>query len=472
MSATIQQTSAHTTREQRLTLTLVCFGSFMSPFTMAAVNIAIPSIAADLNADAASIAWLPTLFLLTNVALLLPFSKLADNYGRKRVYLCGLAFSIVASLCALIAPTIELILFSRMLQGVSSAMLFGSSLAIITSAFPSTQRGLPLGLNTASIYLGLTVAPAVGGWVTETIGWRMVFFIPIPLAIGLLFIGLVFIKGDWKRDTHSTFDLLGTCIFACWATTFVVGFTYLPELKGLSLLAFSLVLMCTFIFQQSRQSSPLIRVQLFRNNRMFSFSLLTAFLMYAGNYPLTFMMSLYLQYIRGLSPAESGQILLAQAVAMAMIAPFAGKLSDKVQPRTLTTLGCITAALGYVFLTQLNENTAVTMISLSLFLTGVGFGLFSSPNHNAVMSSVDHKDVGVASASLNLARVCGNIFAMSLINSLIHIFIGRELISEKNYPELMHTLDIGLTIALGFITLAALLSANRGKKAAAMPPQR
>ncbi len=450
--------------EQRLALLMVCMGSFMSPFTMAAVNIAIPSIASDLQIDAASIAWLPTLFLLANVALLLPFSSLADNYGRKRVYLAGLLLSMVASVAGALAPNSEWLLASRALQGAASAMLFGTSLAIITSVFPAEKRGLPLGLNTASIYIGLTIAPAVGGWVTEHLGWRGVFFLPLPLAISLLILGSIFIKHDWKKDTFSAFDWVGSSLFAAWAVTFVLGFSLLPAFNGTLLLVLSVMIMGVFILHQTNRSSPLIRVQLFTRNRMFSFSVCTAFLMYASNYPLGFLLSLYLQYIRGLTPADAGQILLTQACAMALLAPFSGKLSDKVEPRTLTTLGCASTLLGFLLLSQLHDSTAIEMICASLFLIGIGFGLFSSPNHNAVMSAVESKDIGVASASLNLARVCGNIFSMSLASCLIHVFIGRELIRPENYPDLMRTVDVAFAMAIAMATIAILLSANRGKR--------
>ncbi|WP_207951845.1 MFS transporter [Pseudomaricurvus alcaniphilus] len=451
------------TRSQRLVLLLVCMGSVLMPFTMAAVNIAIPSMAADLQADAASIAWMPTLFLLANVALILPFGKLADNYGRKRIYLLGLALSALASLGSWFSPTIDWVLFFRVLQGASSAMIFGSSLALLTSVFPANARGLPLGLNTASVYIGLTIAPAIGGWLTQVFSWRAVFFVPIPVALGLIVIGVVLVKGEWKKDQHSRFDWIGTALFAGWALTFVTGFTKIPAGQGIVLLLASFTFIGLFIYHQSRNQEPLIRVQLFRENRMFGFSLLTAFLMYASNYPLAFLLSLYLQYIRGLSPAESGQVLLVQAIAMALIAPFSGKFSDRLQPRLLSTGGCLVTLIGFLCLLKLHEATPTVLISAALFLVGIGFGLFSSPNHNAIISSVENKDLGVASASLSLARVCGNIVAMSVVTGLIHLLIGSELITPANYPDLMQTVHIAIYISVGLVTAAAIISVRRGR---------
>lgn len=440
-------------------------GSCLSPFTMAAVNIAIPSLALDLNASATSIAWMPTIFLLVNVALILPFGKVADNVGRKKVYLAGILTSITASLGSYVSPSIEWILFFRGVQGAGSAMIFGTSLALITSVYPSAKRGLPLGLNTASVYIGLTIAPAVGGWLTETFGWRSVLFFPIPIAMMLFTLGTFGIKGEWKKETYSTFDWKGTLLFSSWAITFVTGFTTLQSVNGSLLFFSSFILLGLFILYQSKTPEPLIRIQLFTQNRMLSFSLLAALLMYASNYPLGFLLSLYLQYVRDLSPAQAGQILLAQATAMALLAPFAGKLSDRVEPRILTTGGCLITLAGFLLLTQLSATTNTWLISGALFLIGIGFGIFSSPNHNAVMSTVTNKDLGVASASLNLARTCGNIFAISLANYLIQLFIGDSVITQANHSDLITTVHIAILISILLIISATFVSAKRGRLA-------
>ncbi|MEJ2445958.1 MAG: MFS transporter [Exilibacterium sp.] len=448
---------------QRLALFVVCMGSFLSPLNLSAVNVAVPSMASALQADAVLVSWMPTAFLLSNVALMLPAGKLADNFGRKRLYVLGLIISSCASLGAFFANSIEWVLFFRLIQGGGSAMYFGTGLAILTSVFPADKRGLPLGVNVTSVYIGLSVAPALGGLMTETFGWRSVFLLPIPLAALLVGVILYCLKGEWRKDTYSPFDWTGAVIFAGWTLALVVGLAGLPRWPNVLILLLALGLFALFIWHQSRHSEPLIRVQLFRGNRPFSFSLASSSLMYASNYPLAFLLSLYLQYVRGLSPLDAGRVILVQAVAMALLAPFAGKLSDRIEPRVISTAGCLAVATGFALLSQLGFDTSPGYIGFALFFIGMGFGLFSSPNHNAVMSSVSPTEVGVAAATINLARVSGNLVGISLVNLLVHHYLGDRQITPDQHGSLLSMVNVALRLAFGIVVVAVLLSAWRGR---------
>lgn len=447
-----------------LALIIVCVGSFIGPLGMASVNIAIPALAAELQANAKMVSWLPTLFLLSNVALMLPFGKLADNYGRKRIYTYGLLLNALSTLMCAIGMSIEWLLFWRLIQGAASAMIFGTGVAILTSITPANKRGFALGITAACVYIGLTVAPAIGGWLTEYWGWRAVFIFPAPLLFALVALIKFGLKNEWKNDHKQKFDWFGSSLFALSATTLVIGCSLLPEWSGVVFLLLTAFGFSAFVFHQSRHSQPLIRVQMFKESRLFSMSLSTSLLMYASVYPLTFLLSLYLQYVKGFSPAQAGQIILVQAFAMAILAPFAGKLSDTFQHRILASLGCAVVALGYAFLTQINETSSAAFISGALILIGIGFGLFSTPNNNAIMGSVNSQELGVASASMNLARTIGNLIGMSLVNFLVHLYLGETKISGQQFPGLLTTVSISLHISFGCVVLACFLSALRGKK--------
>lgn len=455
--------SAAEQTNRNLVLFVVCLGSFLAPLSMAAVNIAIPSLANELRADAILVSWLPTAFLISNVALMLPFSKLADNHGRKKIYALGLACNAGSSLGAYLSPSIEWILFFRFAQGAASAMIFGTALAIITSVFPVRERGLPLGLNTASVYIGLTAAPLIGGFATETFGWRSVFLLPVPLAIALLSLIYFAVHSEWRREHYSKFDWAGTCIFASWAVCLVIGLAGLPNWQNSIMLALSFALLIGFVKHQGRIAEPLIRIGLFKDSRLFSFSLASAALMYGATFPLIFVLSLYLQYIKGLSPLESGQIIMAQSFAMALLAPISGRLSDRVQPRIIATAGCISVGIGFAMLTRLDYATTTGYVSASMGLIGIGFGLFSAPNHNAVMSSVPQSEVGVASATVSLARVSGNLIGISLVNFLVHILLGDTLITSQRYPQLLQVVQYSMAIGCTFVAAAILMSATRGR---------
>jgi EmrB/QacA subfamily drug resistance transporter len=447
---------------RNLVVGIICTGSFLSPLSMSAVNVAIPQMANSLQASAESVALVPTLFLLGSVALMLPFARLADNLGRKRIYVGGLMVNAGASLACWAAGSIEWILPLRFLQGAGSAMAFGTSLAIITSVFPPERRGLPLGLNTAAVYTGLTVAPALGGLVTDLLSWREVFLLPVPpmllLALVMSRIGL-----EWRNEHRARFDWQGALLFAGWACALVYGLKGLPATPNVIALMLSLALMLLFIYHQSRRAEPLIRVQLLVRNRLFGRSLGTSSLMYGAMYPLVFLLSLYLQYLRGFSALHAGQVMLVQTVAMALVAPFAGRLSDRVEPRIIATVGCLLCVAGFLLLTRLGYETSSVYIGATLFLLGFGFALFSSPNNNAVMGAVEPGDLGMASATVNLARVSGNLLGISLVNLLVHLALGDARITPDQYDRLLALITGALSGSALVALLAAALSASRGR---------
>ena len=460
------ETSTENSAVAKFALIIVCLGSIIGPLGMASVNIAIPDLAADLQANAKMVSWLPTLFILSSVIFMLPASKLADNHGRKRIYAYGLALNAFSSFMCGLGTSIEWVLFWRFVQGAASAMIFGPGVAIITSVTPSHKRGAALGIAAACVYVGLTVAPAVGGWLTELWGWRSVFFFQVPIVMALLLLIKMRLSGEWKNDEKSRYDWWGTCIFAVFASSLVYGLSMLPNSLGGVMLGLSAISLTLFIFHQSRSRRPLIRVQMFRDNRIFSMSLTTSLLMYASNFPLIFLMSLYLQYVKGLSPSDAGQIILVQALSMAVMAPLSGKLADRFQPRMVATLGCVIVACGLWVLSSMNIQTSVTYITGSFLLIGIGFGLFSTPNNNAIMGAAKRHEVGAASASMSLARTIGNLLGMSLVNLMVHFYLGNAQFTPEQNPALIKTVEMALHMSLAFVVVACVISVLRGQSRA------
>lgn len=457
------ETQSEKSAVARFALIIVCLGSIIGPIGMASVNIAIPDLAADLQANAKMVSWLPTLFILSSVIFMLPASKLADNYGRKRIYAYGLALNAFSSFMCGLGTSIEWVLFWRFVQGAAAAMIFGTGVAIITSVTPSHKRGAALGIAAACVYVGLTVAPAVGGWLTELWGWRSVFLFQVPIVIALLLLIKLRLSGEWKNDHKTRYDWWGTGIFAAFSSSLVYGLSILPNILGFAMLGFSAISLTLFIVHQSRSHRPLIRVQMFRESRVFSMSLATSLLMYASNFPLVFLMSLYLQYVKELGPSDAGQVILVQALSMAIMAPLSGKLADRFEPRLVATLGCIIVACGLYILSLMNTETSITYIVCSLLLIGFGFGLFSTPNNNAIMGGVQVHEVGVASASMSLSRTIGNLFGMSLVNLMVHYYLGNAQFTQEQNPALIQTVEMALNMSLVFVMVACVISALRGK---------
>ncbi len=430
---------------------------------MAAVNVAIPSMASDLSASAAQVGWLPTIYILCNVAALLPMSKLADIHGRKKIFVLGLVFNCIAAGSAGFSDSIEIILFWRFIQGLAAAMIFGTGIAIISQEVPSNKRGWALGIVASSVYVGLTIAPAIGGVLTQHYGWRSVFLFQVPLILLLIAFILSYIRAEWTSDTPGKFDWKGTVLFGAFATSLVIGMSELPSIIGIALILLSVLAMLFFVMHQRRSSSPLIRVQLFVEKPIFSYSLGSSFFMYGSNFATFFLISLYLQLILQLTPIVSGNILLLQALAMAFVAPIAGKLSDKFQARYIATTGTLIVFLGYCLMRQIDETTSSYYVGTALFIIGIGFALFSTPNNNAIMGSVSKNEIGVASSSMNLARTIGNLVGMSVVNLILHLVIGKQPLSMETNSQLMVSIYYALNMSIGFVFIACILSISRGK---------
>lgn len=431
---------------------------------LASVNVAIPALAEELSATASEVGWLPTLYMLGSVAFMLPCGKLADIVGRKKIYTLGLVVNALAALCCSVAGSIESVLVWRFVQGIAAAMIFGTGIAIVTSVTPVEKRGKALGIVASCVYVGLTAAPAVGGFLTEALSWRAVFYFQLPLILMLVVFITLKLKGEWKGDSQTKFDGLGALLFMAFAGFLVYGLAQLPQLTGWLCCVAALSMLALFIQHQKHREQPLIRVALFKESRVFSLSLSSAFFMYASNFAIVFLLSLYLQYIKGLTPSEAGAILLVQALCMAIVAPMAGSLSDRFQPRVVATIGCVLVLAGFTLLNMVSAQSSNTQIMLALCTIGIGFGLFSTPNNTAIMSAVKPSETGVASASMNLARTIGNLVGMSLVNFLLHSQLGDIALEQAEDHVLMQTISSALTMSLVFVLVGTIMSVSRGRQ--------
>lgn len=445
-----------------LTLLSICVATFLMPMSLSSVNVALPTIADDLQADAVLLSWVPTMNLLGAVALQLPAGRIADMIGHKRVFLAGVVLFALASMLVLTVTDIRPFLVLRLTQGISGAMIFGTGMAIITRIFDDNNRGMALGLSSASVYLGLTCGPMIGGWLTEFWGWHAVFLAPLPLTVlSLVMVGFFVRESERRREER--LDWLGSLIFMFATTTTFVGISELPKPAGIITALLGLGAFVLFIFQQERAAHPLIRFRQLAANRVFFRSLQSSFLMYSANYPLQFMLSLYLQYIQQLTPSEAGQLMLLQAMIMVVVAPLSGRLSDWLEPRIPATLGSLLFALGLGILSLLDASSSLLQVALTLLLMGLGFGLFSSPNNNAALSSVAVERLGIASALLNISRSMGNMLGMAVVVFLFNMLIGNARIQPEQYPALMNALQIAFLICAGYALTAAAISWSRGR---------
>lgn len=444
-------------------LVIATTASFFMPYMGSSVNIALPTIGREFSMSAVLMGWVPTSYLLAGAVFLLPLGRVADIYGRKRVYACGMALYTVSCLLVVFSHSAGLLIFLRTLQGLGSGVIFGTGVAILSSVFPAEERGKALGINAAATYLGLSTGPFLGGFLTQHLGWRSIFLLNVPLGFMIIALILWKMKGEWSGAKGERMDLAGAVYYGLSLVVIMYGFSRLPETVGIIFAMLGMAGMLLFIRFEFKAPSPLLNVRLFRSNPVFIFSNLATLINYSATYAVAFLLSLYLQYIKGASPAVAGLILVSQPIAMTVISPIAGRLSDRVEPRIVASIGMAMTCAGLLAFTLLNKETPVALIIAILVALGAGFGLFSSPNMNAVMGSVEKKLYGVASATMGTMRLIGNMLSMGIVMITFAVYMGRTQVTPEYYPAFLASAKIAFVIFAATCFAGIFASLARGK---------
>jgi EmrB/QacA subfamily drug resistance transporter len=437
--------------------------SFLTPFMASAVNIALPTIGKRFDLDAVSLSWVTISFSLAAAVFLVPFGKLADIHGRKRIFAIGTLLFTVSTFLVGISTSAAMLIAFRVAQGIASAMIFGTGVAILTSVYQPGERGRVLGINVAAVYLGLSLGPSLGGLLTQQLGWRSVFLATVPLglaAAAYVFWGL---KGEWAEARGESFDLAGSALYSVALIAIMLGFSRLPKLLGGGLILAGLIGIGLFAAWEMRTRSPVLDVALFSRNRVFAFSNLAALINYSATAAVGFLLSLYLQYIKGLTPQQAGFVLIAQPIMQALFSPLAGRLSDRVEPRVVASTGMAISATGLFLLVWLGDTTPLAWIVFCLMLLGFGFALFSSPNMNAIMGSVDRRLYGVASGTLGTMRLVGQTFSLGVAALLFALYIGNVQIEPQYYPQFLASARMAFAILTVLCVGGIFASLTRGK---------
>jgi len=456
-------TNVDNAANKRAALIVATLGAFFAPFMGSSINIALPSIGSEFAMDAISLGWVATAYLLAAATFVVPFGRVADIYGRKRIYTCGVFIFTISSLLLAISTSATMLISFRILQGIGGAMIVGTGVAILTSVFPADERGKALGINVAAVYLGLSLGPFLGGLLTQHFGWRSIFLANVPL--GMIILAFIFwkLKGDWAEAKGEKFDVAGSLIYSSMLVAIMYGLSLLPEMSGVWLILAGALGFVAFVKWELKVESPVLNMNLFRNNAVFAFSNLAALINYSATFAVSFLLSLYLQYIKGLSPQSAGVILVSAPVVQAIFSPLAGRLSDKIEPRIVASTGMGLTVVGLLFFTFLSEETSVGFIVAGLIILGFGFALFSSPNTNAVMGSVEKRVYGVASATLATMRQVGMMLSMGIAMFIFAMYIGRVQIIPEYYPLFLKSVNSAFIIFAVLCFGGIFASLARGK---------
>ncbi|MCK9450138.1 MAG: MFS transporter [Bacteroidales bacterium] len=452
------------TKKQLSIVGIVAVTSFMGTFLISSVSIALPAIEQSFEMSAVALSWILTSFLLANAMFLLPAGRFGDLTGIRRMFKIGVViFSLVSLSCGMVNDGFWLI-FLRFVQGMGAALTSTTGPAILVSAFSAKNRGKVLGISVSGVYLGLASGPYLGGMLTQFAGWRSIFF--VASAMGLLTAILAFLflgKDEDSTAQNKKVDLKGTAFYMVGLVALVTGSALIPAWIGWILLLGGSLFLVVFWRLESRSAYPVLNTRLFTQNKLFSFSNLAALINYSSTFAIVFLLSLYLQKILKLSPQQAGTVLVAQPIMMAVFSPLAGRLSDHIQPRYLTTLGmsmCATGLFSFIFLTT---QTPIWLIVIELVWLGLGFALFSSPNMNTIMSAVNRTQYGIASGTAATGRVLGQIVSMTIVALFLAGILGSEAIDAAHVGDFMKVVKYGF-ITFTAISLAGIyFSSHRGE---------
>jgi len=437
--------------------------NFFNPLMGAAVNVALPKIGNDFSLNAMQLGWVTMAYLLASAIFLVPFGKIGDMIGRKRIFLYGNIVFFFATLLCAVSTSGNFLIVSRLIQGMGSAMMFSTSMAIVISAFPPQERGKVIGLNVAAVYVGLSAAPILGGILTQIVGWRSIFYCSAFVSVFVISAIILKIKAEWIEAKDEKFDWIGTLIYIPSMAALMYGFSKLPDTMAIVYTIGGIVGIIVFVMVEIKNPFPVLNMNLFIENKVFASSNLSAFINYAATFAVSFVLSLYLQYAKHLTPKGAGMILITQPIIMAIISIMSGRLSDKISPRWLASSGMAISVIGLMMLAFLKMETSQTYIVVALAILGLGFGLFSSPNTNMVMSSVERKYYGISSATLSTMRSTGMMFSMAIAALSVHIFVGEQKINDSNLLQFIHSSQV-IFFVFTILCIVGVFSSLVGKK--------
>ena len=415
-------------------LLMASVGTFMMPLDVSIVSVALPSMSLDLGMSYAMAIWVPTAYLAAVTVLLLSIGRLSDMKGRKPIFVSGFAmFTLASLLCSISSSGAQLIAF-RIIQGAGAAFVGATSAAIVTDVFPGRERGKALGINVMAGYIGLTAGPSIGGLLTSGVGWRSVFYVNIPIGLFVVLLSLWKLRESAKL-TPKPFDLAGAISFSLGIIPLLLALTLggvygWDSLFTVSLLVAASVFLVLFVFiERKKAEQAMLHMDLFLKNRLFAAGNFSALLAYIAFFGVSFFISFYLQRALGMSALHAGAILFVMPVAMVVLSPVSGWLSDRIGSRVLCSLGLALICVGLLWSSTLSLASTSVDVALRLFLMGFGMGLFSSPNTSAVMGSVEKTHLGVASGTLGTMRVLGQSMSLALMGAVFASFISGSVLS-------------------------------------------
>ncbi|WP_461209618.1 MFS transporter [Desulfocurvus sp. DL9XJH121] len=454
------------TPEQRAGLFAITVTQFAFVFMLSALAVAVPALGQEFGAKAALLGLVESSYIASVAMLMLPVSRLADMWGRGFVFALGLAVFDVMSLLLTVCPSVGWLIFVRILQGIGAAMMVSTGLAILADIFPGKGRGRALGISTAGVYLGISAGPLLGGLITTHMGWRWIFYLgSLPCVVSLVMTVRALNVRPSRSGRGRGFDWIGSVLVALGMICLTQGGSHFADLSGKLLLAGGLVSLALFVTWEARADEPLLNLRLFAGNRSFAYGNLVQYINYASTFGITFLLSLYLQIVRGMSPGDAGLLLVAQPLLMAVLAPFVGNMVDRTPAHRLAAAGMFLSTLALAMAATLGMEAGLWRVVLVLVACGAGTALFATANMNVIMGSVGPTHYGVASAMVACMRTTGMTSGLVIISVALSLIVGPQQMTAESaapYMTAMHLVLVCFVVPCALGVYFCLRAPERG----------
>ena len=434
--------------EKKNLILLICTVlSFFTVFAVNAVNIVIPTIASEFHMSNIVQNWVTIIFLLVVAVLSIPAGQISGKHGLKKVTIISIILFIVISIVNVCVTSQEQFLACRFILGIALSFINVTSMAMIVSAFPPQERGKALGINITGVYVGLSLSPVLGGILNYNLGWRSVVLFGVPFLFVILALLLIRIDEEWISFENVSLDLKGSFTYAVGMVLFMYGFTILNTQLGIILTILGVIILVVFGLIELRQANPVFDIRFFKNHKFLSanFASLCAYL---ATYAVTTILNYHLQYIKGFDSQTAGIILLVAPLCQVVLAPIAGRLSDRFVPQILAAIGMGLGTVSLFLFSSLNAGTSMEFLIVAMVIYGVAFGLFSPPNTNVIMGSVPPKDTSAASAAVATMRSVGQAMSMGILTLVFAFIMGDVPIIAEYYPLLITSCQITCVICV------------------------
>lgn len=444
--------------EKKNLILLICTVlSFFTVFAVNAVNVVIPSIASEFHMSNIVQNWITIIFLLVVAVLSVPAGQISGKYGLKKVTILSIILFIIISVVNVLVNSTVLFLACRLILGIALAFINVTSMAMIVSAFKPEERGTALGINITGVYVGLSLSPVLGGILNYNLGWRSVVLFGVPFLFVILALLLFEIKDEWITFEGIPIDFKGSIVYGIGMVLFIYGFTILNQPLGIILTVLGIICLVIFGLIELRQIHPVFDIRFFKNNKFLAANF-ASICAYLATYAVTTILNYHLQYIKGFDSQYTGIILLVAPICQVLLAPIAGRLSDRYVPQILAAIGMALGTISLILFSFLNGETPLEFLIVAMVIYGIGFGLFSPPNTNVIMGSVPPKDTSVASAAVATMRTVGQAMSMGILTLVFAFVMGNVPLVEQYYPLLISSCQITCIICVVLCLLSVFAS--------------